>query len=151
LGYENFSFIEDLSNPVTDTIVMRKATIDIDAVTVSGRVPAVTTLQGKTVMRIAGSLLQHLPEVQDILRRASGIRMDDSGLTVFDKGTPQIFLDGRESSFAELMLIQPSQILSIEINRNPSARYDASYASVLRVHNKPQGKHFGAEIHIYGI
>jgi hypothetical protein len=134
LGYEDFSFVEDFSHPAqADTIVMKESVVTLDAVVVSSRVPVVTTSQGKTVVRVAGSSLQHLPEVQDILRRAPGMQVGESGLTVFGKGSPQIFLDGRESSYAELNLLQPSQILSIEIDRNPSARYDAEYSSVVRV------------------
>jgi hypothetical protein len=135
LGYKDLSFFEDFSRPAqADTIVMKEATVTLDAVVVSGRVPIVTTSQGKTVVQVAGSMLQHLPEVQDILRRAPGMQVGgEGGVTIFGKGTPQIFIDGRESSYAELLLFQPSQILSIEIDRNPSARYDASYESVVRV------------------
>jgi hypothetical protein len=118
---------------VPDTIVMRNAVVAMDAVTVTARMPVVTTDRGKTVVRVAGSSLQHLPEVQDILRRAPGMSVSGDGLTIFGKGSPQIFLDGRESSYAELQLLQPSQILSIEIDRSPSARYDAEYSSVVRV------------------
>ncbi|MDR2912155.1 MAG: outer membrane beta-barrel family protein [Alistipes sp.] len=140
LGYEDHIYVEDFSHPsaraseaAADTIVMKTAVISVDAVVVSGRVPAVSTSRGKTVVRVAGSTLQHLPDVQDILRRAPGMQVDGGGLTVFGKGTPQVWLDGRESSYEELLLLQPSQIVSIEIDRNPSARYDASYASVVRV------------------
>jgi hypothetical protein len=116
------------------------APIDVDAVVVRGRIPAVSTSRGKTVVRVAGSMLQNLPEVSDILRRAPGLQVEDSGLTVFGKGTPQIYLDGRESSYEEIKLLQPQQILSIEVDSNPSARYDAQYSSVVRVRtNRARG------------
>ena len=134
LGYEDLSFIEDFAAlAAPDTLVMKMAVTGIDAVTVTGRVPAVSTAKGKTLGRVAGSMLQTLPEVGDILRRAPGVRVSDGGITVFGKGTPQVFIDGRESSYAELQMLQPQQIVSIEVDSNPSARYDASYASVVRV------------------
>ena len=134
LGYEDLSFIEDFSAPsAPDTLVMKNTALSLDAVVVSGRVPAVSTSQGKTVVRVAGSSLQNLPEVTDILRRAPGVRVAEGGITVFGKGTPQVFIDGREASYDELQMLQPQQIISIEVDSNPSARYDASYASVVRV------------------
>lgn len=134
LGYRDLSFIEDLSAPSSpDTLVMQTAVTDIEAVVVTGRVPAVTTSRGKTVVRVDGSMLASLPEVNDILRRAPGVKVDREGISIFGKGTPQIYLDGRESSYQELQMLQPSQIVSIEVDTNPSARYDASYASVVRV------------------
>jgi hypothetical protein len=140
LGYEDLSYVENFSAPsAPDTLVMRTATFGMDAVVVSSRVPAVSTSQGKTVVRVAGSSLVNLPEVQDILRRAPGIRVEEGGITVFGKGTPQIFLDGRESTYEELSMLQPQQIVSIEVDSNPSARYDASYASVVRVKTNRAG------------
>lgn len=134
LGYEDLEYVEDFFAPSTsDTLVMRVAAVEMDAVVVAGRVPAVSTSHGKTVVRVAGSSLANMPEVTDILRRAPSLKVDEGGLSVFGKGTPQIFIDERESSYAELSLLQPQQIASIEVDSNPSARYDASFSSVVRV------------------
>jgi hypothetical protein len=147
LGYEDLYYTEDFAAPTApDTLVMKQAAVAVDAVTVTGRVPAVSTDRGKTVVRVAGSMLANLPEVADILRRAPGVRMTEGGPTVFGKGTPQIFLDGRESSYAELQMLQPSQILSIEVDSNPSARYDASYSSVIRVRTTRRREGFSGQV-----
>jgi uncharacterized protein with FMN-binding domain len=141
LGYEDLTYVEDFSAPTApDSLVVKSVTVGIDAVVVSGRIPEVSSSRGKTVVRVAGSSLGNLPEVSDIMRRAPGVRVEDGGITVFGKGTPQIFLDGRESSYAELQMLQPQQIVSIEVDSNPSARYDAQYSSVVRVKtNRAQG------------
>jgi hypothetical protein len=147
LGYEDLFYIEDFATPTApDTLVMKTAVVAVDAVTVTGRVPAVSTDRGKTVVRVTGSMLANLPEVADILRRAPGVRMTESGPTVFGKGTPQIFLDGRESSYAEFQMLEPSQILSIEVDSNPSARYDASYGSVIRVRTTRRREGFSGQV-----
>jgi hypothetical protein len=134
LGYQDISYIEDFDSPsAPDPIVLRTAHIGVETVVVSARAPQIVSSGGKTVVRVAGSSLQNLPEVADILRRAPRMSVGEEGITVFGKGTPQIFLDGRESSYEELLLLQPSQLVSIEIDSNPSARYDAAYSSVVRV------------------
>lgn len=142
LGFGDLSFAEDFARPASpDTLVMTAAAVAIGDVVVTAAVPAVAVSAGKTVVQVAGSALQHLAEIADILRRAPGLEADDSGITVAGRGEPLIFIDDRRSSYAELQLLQPSQIVSIEIDRNPSARYDAVCKSVVRVRTKrPQSK-----------
>jgi hypothetical protein len=130
--------------PTPDSLTMQTEAVDINAVTV--RVPAVSSSQGKTVVRVAGSMLANLPEVGDILRRTPGLKVEDNNITVFGKGTPQIFIDGRESSYEEVKLLQPQQILSIEVDSNPSARYDAQYSSVVRVKTTKARKGISGQI-----
>jgi hypothetical protein len=43
-------------------------------------------------------------------------------------------------------MLQPSQILSIEVDSNPSARYDASYSSVIRVRTTRRREGFSGQV-----
>lgn len=137
LGFRDLSFVEDFARPASpDTLVMTAAALAIGDVVVTAAAPAVSVSAGRTVVQVAGSALQHAAEIADILRRAPGLEADDSKITVLGKGEPLVFIDDRRSSYAELQQLQPSQIVSIEIDRNPSARYEAAYKSVLRVRTK---------------
>ncbi|MDE5578671.1 MAG: outer membrane beta-barrel protein [Alistipes sp.] len=142
LGFRDLSFLEDFARPSSpDTLVMTAAAIGIGDVVVSAAAPAISFAAGKTLVQVAGSSLQHLAEVADILRRTPGLEADESGITVLGKGEPLIYIDDRRSSYAELQLLQPSQIVSIEVDRSPSARYEAAYKAVVRVRTKrPQKK-----------
>ena len=137
LGFGDLSFLEDFARPLSpDTLVMAASVVGIGDVVVSAAAPAISFAAGKTLVQVAGSSLQHLGEVADILRRTPGLEADDSGLKVLGKGEPQIYIDDRKSSYAELQLLQPLQIVSMEIDRNPSARYEAACKSVVRVRTK---------------
>lgn len=147
LGFGDLLFVEDFSHPSSpDTLTMSAATLAIGDVVVTAAAPAVSVSAGKTVVQVAGSSLQHAAEMADILRRAPGVEADESGITVQGKGEPLIYIDDRRSSYAELQLLQPSQIASLEIDRNPSARYEAEYKSVLRVRTKRVRDGFSGQI-----
>lgn len=147
LGYRDLSFAEDFSRPsAPDTLVMAAESVGIGDVVVTAAAPAVSFSAGKTLVQVAGSSLQHAVEMADILRRAPGVEADESSIAVLGKGEPLIYIDDRRSSYTELQLLQPSQIVSIEIDRNPSARYDAAYKSVLRVRTKRARDGFSGQI-----
>ena len=146
LGFRDLSFVEDFARPTSpDTLIMTSAALAIGDVVVTAAAPAVSVSAGKMLVQVAGSSLQHAAEMADILRRAPGLEVDESGIAVSGRGEPLIYIDDRRSSYAELQLLQPSQILTLEIDRNPSARYDAAYKAVVRVRTKrPQKKISGS-------
>lgn len=134
LGFRDLSFLEDFARPSSpDTLVMAAEAIGIGGVVVTAAAPAVSVSAGRILVQVAGSPLQHAAEMADILRRAPGVEADESGIAVLGKGEPLIYIDDRRSSYTELRMLRPSQILSLEIDRSPSARYDAAYKSVVRV------------------
>ncbi|MDE5690669.1 MAG: outer membrane beta-barrel protein, partial [Alistipes sp.] len=147
LGFRDLSFLEDFARPSSpDTLVMAAASVGIGEVVVRAAAPPLSVSAGRTLVQVAGSSLQHLVDVADILRRAPGLEADESGLTVLGKGEPLIFIDDRRSSYAELRMLRPSQILSLEIDRSPSARYDAAYKAVVRVRTKRARDGFSGQI-----
>ncbi len=148
LGFRDLSFLEDFAQPSSpDTLVMTAAVVGIGDVVVSAAAPAISFSAGRTLVQVAGSSLQHLAEVVDILRRTPGLEADESGITVLGKGEPLIYIDDRKSSYDELQLLQPSQIVSMEIDRNPSARYEAAYKSVVRVRTKRPRKQISGQLY----
>ncbi len=107
----------------------------IDEVVV--RADMIRQSQGRTTVRVANSPLQHLPSVNDILGRLPGLQAQEGGLEVFGRGTPLIFIDGKQvQDYSEVELLQPNEILSVEIDRNPSARYEASATSVVNIRTR---------------
>lgn len=138
LGYEDAYIPVRLKEQVSlDTVVLRKSSILLKDVVVTGTAPLVRQVQGKLVVQISNTPLASLGSVTDILGRAPGLKMNDGEPEVFGKGKPLIFIDGKEvKSFAEVEMLQPNEIVSIEIDRNPSSRYIASAASVLHIKTK---------------
>lgn len=70
------------------------------------------------------------------------------GFEVLGKGSPLIYINGRKlRDFAELDQLTSEEIKSVEVVRNPGARYDATVGAVVRIRTvKRQGDGFGVSL-----
>ncbi|MFV0266502.1 MAG: hypothetical protein ACK5HT_05140, partial [Draconibacterium sp.] len=122
---------------VTGTIVLKEITTEIGEVVVMVRKPVIRQEAGRLVIGISGTSLSQAGNLMDVFERTPGLQVSENTIGVFGKGTPLIFIDGREiRNNAEFTSLQSDEIASIEIDRNPSARYSASGRAVIRVTTK---------------
>lgn len=140
-------FFMKFVNGDVGTIILTEAKSMLKSVIVSADVSIVKKEKGKTLVQIAGSPFQSLGDISEILKRAPNMQVSENGISVFGRGTPLIYIDDKISSFNELKILQPSEIIYMEIDRNPSARYDASYKSVIKIKTKRNKDGISAQIY----
>ncbi|MEM1217204.1 MAG: TonB-dependent receptor, partial [Bacteroidota bacterium] len=109
---------------------------DLAAVTVKSTRPTYRQKpDGSVEVTVAETMLSTSSSVEDLLRLTPEIQFDDAGnLSVLGKGAATIFLDGRRVLPSQLATVLPANIATIEIIRNPSARYDAEGNAVIHIH-----------------
>ena len=85
----------------------------------------------------------------EVLRKTPGVQIDqDGGLLVGGRITPVVFVDGKPMLLNNqevqnyLKSLTPDMVESIEVNTNPSARYDAEYKGIIDIKLK-RGKTAG--------
>lgn len=112
---------------------LSKASGDLKDVTVTARKPIVEVKADKTVLNVEGTINATGSDALDLLRKSPGVMVDkDENLSLSGKNGVQVYIDGRPSPLAGqdlatyLKTLQSSQIESIEIITNPSARYEAA-------------------------
>ena len=108
-----------------------------------------TEIQGSAlVTKIENSVLADAGSASDVLEKLPGVTLKDETFEVFGKGTPLIFVNGRQvRDNAELEQLNSSEIKSVEVVMNPGSRYDASVRSVIRIQTlKKQGEGFGFDL-----
>ena len=100
------------------------------------------------VTKIENSVLAESGSATDVLERLPGVTLKDEAFEVFGKGTPLIFVNGRQvRDNAELEQLNSSEIKSVEVVMNPGSRYDASVRSVIRIQTlRKQGEGFGFDL-----
>ena len=116
----------------------------LKGVTVKSQLP-------KTVMRgegmptfVAGSVLEKTSDMEQLLDRIPTVSAKEGSIEVFGRGTPLIYINNHQRSASDLQQLNPSDVKSVEVIRNPGARYPASTTSVLRITTKkPVGEGFG--------
>lgn len=124
------------------TVSMAPQTLMLGEVVVKSDRP-VTAIRGNAlVTNIDNTVLAHAGTANDVLAQVPMVLGHDGKFTVFGKGTPLIYINGRKmQDVHELQELSSEDIKNVEVITNPGARYEASVKSVIRITTKrPQGE-----------
>lgn len=119
-------------------------------VTVVSKKPVVEVKADKTILNVEGTINAVGNDALELLRKAPGVMVDkDDNLTMAGKNGVQVFIDGKPSPLQGadlanfLKSLQSSQVESIELITNPSAKYEAAgNAGIINIRLK-KNKTFG--------
>lgn len=118
--------------PVPAVFLKEDATV-LGEVAVRGQKPLVEQDGGKLILNVQNTIIAAGGSAADLLERAPGVSIDqNSQISVNGKTGVNVMIDGKPTYLppAELATllrsINANNIATIEINANPSARYDAS-------------------------
>ena len=144
----SFSVAND--NVTAPALTATKAASDLKGITVSARKPMVEVRADKTVLNVEGTINAAGSDGLELLRKSPGVTVDkDENLSVNGKNGVQVYVDGRPTPLSGsdlanfLKSMQSSQIESIEIITNPSAKYEAAgNAGIINIRLK-KNKAFG--------
>lgn len=133
------------------TLSLSSDAVMLNEAVVTARRPTYQLKGSSLVANIQNTLLSTVGTGNDVLKRIPGVQGDDGTFTVFGKGTPLIYINGRQVRDAsELDRLNSQDILSVELITNPGPEYDATVKSVLRIRTvKPTGEGFGASTRAY--
>lgn len=97
---------------------------------------------------VQGTVLSKAGTAEDVLAHIPGLQKKADGFEVLGKGTPLIYINGRKMrAAAELDQLTSEDIKSVEVVRNPGARYVATVGAVVRIRTvKRQGDGFGVSL-----
>ena len=148
----------DMSVP---ELVLEKASTNLQDVTVTSKRPMIEVKADKTILNIEGTINAVGSDALELLRKAPGVLLDkDDVISLAGKNGVRIYIDGKPSPLsgidlaAYLRSMQSSEIESIEIITNPSAKYDAAgNAGIINIKLK-KNKSFGTNGSVnagYGI
>ena len=119
------------------TIQLELDAVSLSEVTVSAGLPDVYIKGDAQVTTVENSILADVGAADDVLGKIPGIVKDDDKLTVFGKGEPLVYINGRQvRDFSELEQLNAKDIQRVELVTNPGARYDATVGAVVRIVTK---------------
>lgn len=115
-------------------LVMTTENILLNEVNVIGQRPVHQISKGGVITTVNGSVLGVLGNAMDVIEQLPGVRREDDNITVFGKGSPTIYMNGRKlTDYSELFRLSSKEIESVEVINNPGAKYGAEVKSVLLV------------------
>jgi iron complex outermembrane receptor protein len=114
-------------------LVLTKLVGKLKEVTVTAQKPLIEIKADKTILNVDGTINAIGTDALELLRKSPGIMVDkDDKISMNGKSGVQVLIDGRSTHLSGddlsryLKTIQSSQIESVQLISNPSARYDAT-------------------------
>ena len=146
IGYE--PYFKTLSGQETLTIVLKEDAKMMKEVVVKGNAPLHKMTSEGIQTNIENTILSKLGTCEDVLAHVPGLTRKKDGYEVFGKGTPIIYINGRQMRDAtELERLKSSDIKSIEVISNPGSRYNAAVRAVVKIRTrKAIGDGFGFDV-----
>ena len=131
-------------------IVLKKEETNLAGVTVSSAKPIIEVKADKTILNVEGTINATGNDGLELLRKSPGVMIDkDDNISLAGKNGVNVYIDGKPSPLSGadltnyLKSLQSSQMESIGIITNPSAKYDAAgNAGIINIKLK-KNKTFG--------
>jgi hypothetical protein len=124
-----------LSEDKTFNIIFNENVKDIDEVQIQGKKMPFEVQKGNISIDIANSKFRKLATPLDLLAKLPFVVVDANGegLSLVGKGIPLLYIDNQKVDFSTLTALSVDDIKSVEIIRNPSAKYEAEGNAVIKV------------------
>lgn len=128
-----------IHNPSDSIVDLGEITLlegkSLNEVTITAKTPLFEMDGEKVKVNVENTGLNNAGNALDVLRRSPGVQVSAGDLvSVFGKGTAIIYLDGLLISTVDILKSLPStDIKTIEIINNPSAKYDAGGRAVINI------------------
>lgn len=135
LGFETVEKVLELNKNLSVTMQLTESTTNLDEVEVIAAKPIVTTKNGNLKIDVTNPIFSSIPDPIDLLARLPNLQVgsDRESVSVIGKGSPLIYIGNQRISIQEFQTLVVDDIGSIEIIRNPSAKYEAKGRAVLLI------------------
>ena len=117
------------------SITLKEATMNLQKVIVKAVRPKTKLTREGFQTQVQGTILSDAGMVADLLKLVPRVRVDkDGNCSVFGKGTPEIYVNGRKlTDKNELQTISSKDVKNVTVITTPGAQYDAQVNSVIRI------------------
>lgn len=124
-----------LSSDLNLSVMLNEKVSNIEEIKISRTRNPFKVQNGNIDVDVANSSLSKVATSTDLLAKLPFIYVDANGegLSMVGKGIPLLYIDNQKVDFNVLSAVSVDEIKSVEIIRNPSAKYEAEGKSVVKV------------------
>ncbi len=133
---------EAVKGKTADSLAEAKSsTTNISEVIIQSAPRKMKLNEGNLVLSVAGNKdFKTSTHLLDILRKTPGVTVDqEDGIFIGGRITPAVFIDGKpvvmsnQELQAYLRSLSPEMVESVEVNTNPSSKYDAEFKGIIDI------------------
>lgn len=146
VGYE--TIYRNCQSGNIGTLILKSDAVALQETVITARRPTYKMKGNALVTHVSNSLLSTAGTANDVLTHIPFVQGDNGEFTVFGKGTPLIYLNGRQlRDLSELERLSSKDIQSVEVITNPGAEYDVTVKSIIKIKTvKPKGEGFSTDV-----
>ena len=137
-GYETEFREVNLDSDKSVSVVLSAKAIVLDEVAINSENKTFTTHNGNIKVDVANSIFKASPSPLDLMAKLATVIVsaDKESLNIIGRGEPLIYIDNQKVSMNDLNALSVEDIKTIEIIKNPSAKYEAEGRAVLLITRK---------------
>lgn len=128
-------------------IELKPAVRNISEVVIRSAARNIKLSDGNIVMSVSGNKdFKTSANLLEVLRKTPGVSIDqEGGIFIGGRITPAIFIDGKPVAMSSqelqsyLRSLPPEMVESLEVNANPSSKYDAEFKGIIDIRLKKNG------------
>lgn len=132
---------EILKTKVSDSIQQKDSVATISEVIIQSSRRDLKLNQGNIVMNVSGNKdFKTSTNILEVLRKTPGVTVDsEDGIFIGGRNSPAIFINGKPVVMSNqelqsyLRSLSPEMVESLEVNTNPSSKYDAEFKGIIDV------------------
>ncbi|MEF9479730.1 TonB-dependent receptor [Chryseobacterium sp. 1B4] len=133
---------EAVKGKTTDSLAEAKtSTTNISEVIIQSAPRKMKLNDGNLILSVAGNKdFKTSTHLLDVLRKTPGVTVDqEDGIFIGGRITPAVFIDGKpvvmsnQELQAYLRSLSPEMVESVEVNTNPSSKYDAEFKGIIDI------------------
>lgn len=138
LGFDALEQILEVDKSISIPIKLKERITNLNEVALVAAKPVVTNTNGNLKIDVTNPVFASVPDPMELLAKLPDIQVspDRESLTVMGKGAPLLYVGNQHISLEEFNALSVDDIGSIEIIKNPSAKYEAAGRAVLLIHRK---------------
>ena len=141
-GFSKKIPVSKLSSDRELDVVLDEKIANIEAVNISGKRSLFQIEKGNLKINVANSPLSKVSNSTDLLAKLPyiSINPNEEGLSMIGKGVPLLYIDNQKVDFSTISALSVDDIQSVEIIRNPTAKYEAEGKAVVKISLKNSKK-----------
>lgn len=133
---------EAVKGKIPDSLAEAKSsTTNISEVIIQPAPRKIKLNEGNLVLSVAGNKdFKTSLHLLDVLRKTPGVTVDqEDGIFIGGRITPAVFIDGKPVVMSNqelqsyLRSLSPEMVESVEVNTNPSSKYDAEFKGIIDI------------------
>ena len=120
------------------SVILNTQSVTLNEVTINSENKTFTNHNGNIKIDVANSIFKASPSPLDLLAKLPTVILsaDKESLSIIGRGDPLIYIDNQKVGMSDLNALSVEDIKTIEIIKNPSAKYEAEGRAVVLITRK---------------